>query len=291
MRAFIFDIDGVIHVNGTEVPGAAEALDALRASGKKVLFMTNNATKTPEDVLAVFAKFGAKAEAAEVMTSSAAAANYLESCGLLGRKVYVVGMPALAETLRASAGVVAFGADEDVGKTREDALRDFLPSLSPPAEEVAAVVVGADFTFNYYKLTRAANYLRLNPSCLFVATNPDARAMMGPGVIVPAAGSMVAAVAKAAGREPDIVCGKPSASLAAYLLRTRGLDPETTCMVGDRTDTDVEFGRSGGMQTLFVESGTMTEAEALAADPSQRPHFTAPSIATLRDLLREAPQP
>lgn len=285
MRSFIFDIDGVIHVAGKPVSGAAETLAALRASGKKVMFMTNNATKTPDQVVATFTKIGAVADVSEVMTSAVAAADYLERQGLRGRPVYVAGMAALAQALREGAGVEPFGADDDAPKTHDDALRDFMPAMSPPAEDVAAVVVGADFGFNYYKLARAANYLRQNPTCLFVATNPDPCALLGPGTIVPAAGAMVAAVAMAAGRQPDIICGKPSVSLAKYLLASRGMDPATTCMVGDRTDTDIEFGRSGGMQTLFVGTGTMTEEEALAAPASQQPHFMAASIAVLRELL------
>jgi len=95
---------------------------------------------------------------------------------------------------------------------------------------------------------------------------------------------MVQAIATASGRQPDIVCGKPSETLARHLLSSRNMDPATTCMVGDRTDTDMEFGRSVGMYTLFVESGTMTREEACSAEPRQRPHFTAPSIAVLADL-------
>jgi len=285
MQVFMFDIDGVIHVSGKEVPGAGATLAALRAAGKTVMFMTNNATKTPEDVVTTFAQFGAVAKPEEVMTSGIAAADYLQSRGLAGKAVYVVGMNALAETLKARAHVLSFGGEEDTFKSREDMLEDFFPSLSPPANEVAAVVVGADFRFNYYKLARAANYLKQNPSCLFVATNPDPCAMLGKNTIVPAAGSLVEAIACASGRRPDIVCGKPSASLARHLLTSRGFDPSTTCMVGDRTDTDIAFGRGVGMQTLFVESGTMTQEEAASAPIEHRPHFISASIAVLQSLL------
>jgi len=285
MRAFIFDIDGVVYTGTGSIDGAAEALDALRRAGKTVIFMTNNATKSPEDVVANFRKHGARVQPEEVMTSAVAAADYLKAKGLQGSRVYVVGVSALTTALCARAGVVPFGAEEDKGKTREDAIKEFLPEMEPPASDVAAVVVGADLNFNYYKLMRAANYLRLNPACLFVATNPDPRALLGSGVIVPAAGSMVEAVAVAAGRQPDIICGKPSPSLARHLLSYNGLSASTTCMVGDRTDTDIEFGRSVGMYTLFVESGTMTETEARASEPCRQPHFIAASIAVLADLV------
>ncbi|CAE8605341.1 unnamed protein product [Polarella glacialis] len=285
MKAFIFDIDGVVYTGSGSIDGAAEALAALRAAGKTVIFMTNNATKSPEDVVAAFAKHGAICSTEEVMTSALVAADFLKSKDLAGSKVYVVGMNSLTVALRERAGVFPFGAEEDTGKTRDNMLKDFFPAMDPLPGDVAAVVVGADFGFNLYKMARAANYLRQNPSCLFVATNPDPRALLGSGTIIPACGSVVASIAIAAGRSPDIVCGKPSASLAQHMLRHRGLDPKTTCMVGDRTDTDIEFGRCVGMQTLFVESGTMSEAEARAAEPCRRPHFIAHSIAVLRDLL------
>jgi len=286
MEAFIFDIDGVIHVAGTPVPGAPEALAALEKAGKRVMFMTNNATVTPESVVERFRSFGAVARPEQVMTSAIAAAAFLNSRRLEGQLVYVIGMDSLVDELSSRAGVRAFGASEDGGKTKEDAFREFKLAMVPPPEEVAAVVVGADYLFNYYKLARAANYLRQNPNCLFVATNPDPRVSLGDHAIVPAAGSLLQAVATACGREPTIVCGKPSRGLALQLLESEGFTAASTCMVGDRTDTDIEFGRSVGMETLFVESGSMTLEEVRVVDEASQPRFVAASIATLAELLK-----
>lgn len=283
MKAFIFDIDGVVHVMGKPVPGASEAIRSLRTAGKKVLFLTNNAAKTPEGIVEQFAELGIQTQGSEVMTSPIATAYFLKSKGLRGF-VYVVGQDSLAKTLEQE-GVVPFGAEGDETKSREDANREFTAGMQPPPAEVAAVVVGVDFRFNYYKLARAANYLRQNPNCLFVATNPDPRAKMGGDAIVPAAGAFVEAIATAAGRRPDVVCGKPSESLARLLLEREDLDASTTCMVGDRTDTDIEFGRVVGMETLFVESGSMTLREAESAEPEQLPRFVANSIEVLHELL------
>merc|ERR1740123_1407616 len=152
--------------------------------------------------------------------------------------------------------------ESDAGKDRKEFELEHLPVMQPPKSEVAAVVVAADFKFNFYKLSVAANYLHKNDACLFVLANPDPQAMLGPGMICPAAGSMAAAIACATGRKPDMICGKPSAALARQMLANQALDPSTTCMVGDRVDTDIAFGNSVGMETLLVESGTMTLEEA-----------------------------
>merc|ERR1712150_371568 len=113
--------------------------------------------------------------------------------------------------------------------------------MEPAPDQVAAVVIGIDVGINYYKLARASNYLRQNPDCLFVGTNPDPRAPLGKVTIKPAGGSLVQAVSCVSGRSPNMICGKPSSNLAKYLLSSRGWDPKRTCMVGDRTDTDIEF--------------------------------------------------
>jgi len=291
MSAFIFDMDGVLYTFAGGIDGAAKALSALQGAGKTVLFMTNNPTKTQEEVVSSLStRKSFKANSVmfapdEIMTAAVAAADYLASKGLKGAKVYVAGMAGLAKTLREKSGVIAFGANDDDAKTKEDCVKEFLPRMDPPPEDVAAVVVGEDFRFNYYKVTRAANYLRQNPKCLFVSTNPDPRALLGGNIVVPATSAIVAAIAETAGRWPIMTCGKPSAVLAQQMLQSRGLDPRTTCMVGDRTDTDIAFGRNVGMQTVWVESGSMSEVEARRSDEACQPHFMAPSIATLAQLL------
>lgn len=286
MQAFIFDIDGVIHVTGTPVPGVAQTMTALRSAGKEILFFTNNPATTQQTVVDLFAGFGIKASPEEVMTSAIAAGSFLKSRGLGGKLVYVIGTNALAGELERVAGVQTFGAESDASKTRADVLKEFKElEMDPLPGQVAAVVVGIDFDINYYKLARAANYLRKNSECLFVGTNPDPRAPLGKTSISPAGGSLVQAVSCISGRSPDIICGKPNGDLAKHLLASRSWEPQRTCMVGDRTDTDIEFGTSGGMSTLWVESGCMTLKEVIADREFRQPRFIAPSVATLGELL------
>ena len=298
MECFVFDIDGVVHTGAGPIAGAAAAIAALRGAGKRVLFLTNNGTKSPQNVVDEFARMGLAAAPAEVTTSGALCAAFLAARGLRGRNVYVIGERALVDALAAPpASVRAFGGPDDAGKTKADLHAEgfSIASLDPPAAEVAAVVVAADGAANYYKIARAAAYLVGNRSCLFVVTNPDPAFTLAPAAgaapptLSPAAGVWARAVAMTSGREPDLVCGKPSASLARHMVERFELDPARTCMVGDRLDTDIEFGHNAGFATLMVESGTMKAEAAHAATGAKRPDFIAPSIATLGDLVAAAP--
>jgi 4-nitrophenyl phosphatase len=58
------------------------------------------------------------------------------------------------------------------------------------------------------------------------------------------------------GRNP-IVLGKPHATMLEVILNVHHLDPKRTCMIGDRLDTDIQFGINGGCSTLLVLTGTI----------------------------------
>ena len=60
--AFLFDCDGVLWHGDRLVPGAKDVLAALRAHGKTVMFITNNATKSRAEYKTKFDKLGIQAE-------------------------------------------------------------------------------------------------------------------------------------------------------------------------------------------------------------------------------------
>ena len=47
---FLFDLDGTLYLADTPVAGAAEALARLREKGKRVVYLTNNSSKTGADM-------------------------------------------------------------------------------------------------------------------------------------------------------------------------------------------------------------------------------------------------
>ena len=71
------------------------------------------------------------------------------------------------------------------------------------------------------------------------------------------------AIKGATKREPTVV-GKPAAFMLEDIATRFRLRPEEICMVGDRLDTDILFGKDGGLSTALVLSGVTTEAELLS---------------------------
>jgi ribonucleotide monophosphatase NagD (HAD superfamily) len=81
------------------------------------------------------------------------------------------------------------------------------------------------------------------------------------------------------------VVGKGGDWLAPFVLRKFRLQPEETCMVGDRLDTDIALGKSAGLRTILPLTGVCLAEDVEAATEAERPDYVVPSISDLaRDL-------
>ncbi|KAK6053481.1 phosphoglycolate/pyridoxal phosphate phosphatase family protein [Cooperia oncophora] len=253
---FIFDADGVLWLGDEVIPGSPALIDYLIQHNKRVIVLTNNATKSRAVYAEKLARLGfnRKLDKESLVNPAAVVADALHRAGIAGyKKVYLIGAQGVRDEMDAL-GIEYFGHgpepfDDSDGST-------FLYDIE--LTEDVAVVVGYEKHFNYHKLMKAANYLRQR-HCLFLATNEDETCPgPNPNVVTPDAGPIVAAVRCASGREP-ITVGKPNTPSFDYIRRRWNIDPERTMMVGDRysdrTNTDVKFGRDHGMKTLLVLSG------------------------------------
>ena len=135
----------------------------------------------------------------------------------------------------------------------------------------------------------ASAYLRnRHEDVEFVATNMDSSYPDGK-VFLCGGGSVVTMVAFAAGREPDVVCGKPSKHMLDIALETYNLQRESTIMVGDRLNTDIKFGNIGGLNsTLHVLTGINSLEDAMAASGDEKPSHYIPSFGDLHSMIDEA---
>jgi len=97
----------------------------------------------------------------------------------------------------------------------------------------------------------------------------------------PGAAATVGALEYVTNSTAGVTIGKPGPMLLDILFQTQGLDKSRAIMVGDRLDTDIEFGRAGGIDTLLVLTGVTTRKLAMAASGDQLPTY---GIASLGDV-------
>lgn len=279
VETFIFDCDGVIWKGDKLIDGVPETLDMLRSKGKRLVFVTNNSTKSRKQYGKKFETLGLNVSEEEIFASSFAAAAYLKSINFpKDKKVYVIGEDGILKELEL-AGFEYLGGPEDGGKKIE-----LKPGfLMEHDKDVGAVVVGFDRYFNYYKIQYGTLCIRENPGCLFIATNRDAVTHLTDAQEWAGGGSMVGAVSGSTQREP-LVVGKPSTFMMDYLANKFGILKSQICMVGDRLDTDILFGQNGGCKTLLVLSGVTTLPMLQNPNNSIQPDFYTNKISDFLPL-------
>jgi len=255
-KGFIFDLDGCIFRGDRPIPGARETLDAIRARGIRLLFLTNNSTGTPQQYSEKLAAMGIRASTDEILTSAVATAAYMHQMERGG--AFIVGEKAL-ETAVEGEGFTILGENR--------------------ATEAKYVVCGLDREVTYEKLKAAS--LALERGARFIASNADPSLPTEEGYL-PGAGAIISALVATTKIKPEIV-GKPSRRIMKIALRRLGLKAEEVVIVGDVLETDIKAGKNSGVHTVLVLTG-VTKREQLIASNIQ-PDLTLDSVADIMKLI------
>lgn len=256
----LVDLDGVCYTGSRDVPKAAEGLAMVRKIGLKVQFLTNNASRTPQQVADKLRSHQIVAEEGEVMTAAMDAVDILNHKIDPESKVLVVGTQALADTV-AEAGFTV---------------------VTEASEQPVAVIQGYGPNVGWEQMSQAA--YAINNGALFIATNLDATLPTEQGFAL-GNGSLVAAVEHATGQKP-FAAGKPFAGI--YRKAAGRAQATKPLAVGDRLDTDIAGAVAADMLSLHVLTG-VSDAKAVAlAHPDRRPSYLG---LDLTDLMRPHPGP
>lgn len=130
--------------------------------------------------------------------------------------------------------------------------------------------------------------LAKNKSLPFVATNIDSTFPLN-GKLLIGAGSIIETVSFASDRKPDAICGKPNQSMMNSIKAVNpGLlsNPKKGLMIGDRLNTDMKFGRVGGLDTLLVLTGIETEEKVKAQPKDECPTYYMNKIGDIFEYLQ-----
>ena len=246
--ALLVDLDGTVFEGGRPVDGAAEGL-----AGREVVYVTNNASRSPQAVADHLSELGFPTTADQVLTSAQAACTLaVEQLGKREGKVYVIGAESFKELAREAGFTVVESADD----------------------EPIAVLHGHNPETGWPQLSEGA--LAIQRGAIYVASNLDTTLPTERGFLV-GNGSMVAAVVSATGVTP-VSAGKPGAEM--FRVAAEGVNAQKPLVVGDRLNTDIAGGIAAGFDTLCTVTGVSGHRELLSTP--HRPTFIA---ANMRDHL------
>jgi HAD superfamily hydrolase (TIGR01450 family) len=259
----LIDLDGTVFRGAQPTDGAVQSLDEVRS---RKLFVTNNASRSADEVAALLRDLGFTATGEDVVTSAQSAAHLLATELPPNSRVLIVGTESLANEITA-VGLCPVRRWED---------------------NPVAVVQGLSMTIGWPDLAEAA--LAIRAGALWVAANIDPTLPTERGLL-PGNGSLVAALRTATGAEPR-VAGKPAPTLLTDAV-ARG-DFHAPLVIGDRLDTDIEGANAAKLPSLMVLSGVSTARDAVFAEPARRPTYIGHDLRSLHQdskLLAVAPQP
>lgn len=247
----ILDLDGTVYLGPEAIPGAAAGIAAAAGRGSRIAYATNNAARRASEVAAHLIDLGIPAQAADITTAAEVAAALAAQHLTPGDPVLIVGGPALR-------GEVA-----DAG----------LMPVSGADDKPHAVIQGYAADVGWRQLAEACVAVR--GGATWIATNAD-KTLPSPRGPLPGNGSLVAALATALGREPDVIVGKPAPAL--FHRAAERIEASRPLVVGDRLDTDIAGAVAAKMDSLFVLTGVSTPTDLLAAPAEHRPTFIASGL-------------
>jgi HAD superfamily hydrolase (TIGR01458 family) len=256
MAAILLDAEGVLHVSGEPIPGAAAAVARLRADGHRVRIVTNTTSRSKAQLAEELRSQGIELEDDEMQTPADTAV-----AALAGRRVLALVMHALVGDLE-GLELVGEGAD-------------------------AVLIGGADETpetnlvFSYMNLARAFAELELGADLYCLHKNRWWQTQRGPLLD---SGAFVAGLEYAAETEATVL-GKPSSAYFDAACSALDAEPSMAWMVGDDIEADIGGAQGIGMRTVLVRTGKFRPDEVESS--RVRPDGIVSSIAQLPAWLEE----
>jgi phospholysine phosphohistidine inorganic pyrophosphate phosphatase len=229
MHGLLIDLDGVVYIEESVVPGAPEALDWLKRHGVPHVFVTNTSSRPRSALVEKLGRMGISVAPDSILTPPVIANRWLRKHAPGPQALFV---PAA---------------------TRAEF--DSLPILPDDAEAGAASVVIGHLgpAWDYATLNRAFRLLMTQPRPALVALGMTryARTASGLDLIV---APFVVALEHAAGCKA-VVLGKPAAAFFETAAEMLGHPPAEIAMLGDDMITDVGGAQKAGLKGVIVKTG------------------------------------
>jgi HAD superfamily hydrolase (TIGR01459 family) len=243
--AVFCDLWGCLHNGVTAFPAAVAALQQFRASGGRVILLTN-APRPKSSVIAQLDQMAVPRDAWDDVVTSGDAAQYAMLTGAVGRRVYFIGAekdePFFTDFSEDLAAVAAANP----------------PIIRVPLSEAEGIVCtgladdASETPADYHATLLMAKTLGLPMLC----ANPDITVHWGDKLLY-CAGALAQAYEALGGQA--LYFGKPHPPIYDLARRRLALlgaksDPQILC-IGDGIHTDVQGAIGEGLDALFVTGG------------------------------------
>lgn len=251
---FFLDSYGVLNRAGEALPLAAEGVAWLKAQGKIVRVLTNNAALSEDENARHLRHLGIPLDPGEVLCSG----SLLDRCVRKHRiegPVFFLGLPGARHYLEAAG----------------------LEETQDPTQARAVVLAST----RGYRMRRIAQALRALESgkIPLIVLNPDAVAPREGGRMFRVSGVTARSLHARTGC-PVHLLGKPFPEMYAMALERTGLTAARSLMIGDTLATDILGARTAGFGAALVLTGVTPDETALDQARDQRiwPDYLLPDL-------------
>jgi len=251
---YIFDLDGTIYLGEDLLPGARRLIEALLVLDRKILFLSNNPTRSPADYAAKLTRLGIPATPARVLNTVATMTSWLVRHHPQAT-VFPIGEAPLTRAL-ATAGI----------------------RMSEDPSAIDIVIASYDRGFDYRKLQIAFDAIRTHGPARLVTTNPDRFCPLPGGRGEPDAAAIVGAIEGCTGVRCEQNTGKPDPFMLDAALERLGLPASDCIMTGDRLTTDIRMAIDAGMSSALVLTGETTPEMLKTLPPADGPTWVLDRI-------------
>ncbi len=250
---YVFDLDGTIYLGDELLPGARRLILKLRELDRRVVFLSNNATKDPRMYAEKLTKLGLETPAGEIVNTVVTMTGWL-----LQNHPDATVFPIAEEPLK-------------------NALREAGIKMSENPEEIDIVIASYDRGFDYRKLQIAFDAIWFHKRATLVTTNPDRYCPFPGGRGEPDAAAIVGAIEGCTGTKCEVNVGKPDPIMLKTIMGLVDLDVKDCVMTGDRLYTEIRMALDAGMPSAVVLTGE-TKAEDLEGESETLPDYALERI-------------
>ena len=253
-EGYVFDLDGTIYLGDDLLPGAGRLVEKLRELGKRVVFLSNNPTKSPQMYAEKLTGLGIPTPQEEIVNTVVTMTRWL---------------------LRNHPDATVFPISEEPLKR---SLREAGIRMSEEAGEIDIVIASYDRGFDYRKLQIAFDAIWFHKRARLVTTNPDLYCPFPGGRGEPDAAAIVGAIEGCTGAKCEVNVGKPDPIMLETVGEILGLKASECVVTGDRLYTEIRMALDAGMPSAVVFTGETTPGMLQAEPEENRPDFALDRI-------------